>query len=373
MWIESAVVNKTTKNALWVEKYKPIKLKDYIGNKNEIDTALNWLKDFKILKSKPNSDKLEFNNFPKVLLLSGEPGVGKTSLAHLLLKENGYHVIEHNSSNIRGKKNIEKFFRKSLSYDYILDVFNNYQNPLSLIMDEIDTLCLGGADKGGMNELLSIIKEDRKRKNKENLIITNPIICTYNDFTDKKLNELKKYSVHLNIKKPNNRTLGILLRRIIKGESLKIQKKYHKIIISYANNDYRRLIFILEFLTINNKEISDQNIQDMYNKFMEKDKEFNLEETIISIFDKKLDINDMFHIFNNETFKIPLYIHENCVNFVKKCSSLDYNQKIYVLTKLLNYCSKSDYLHTFIFNNKFWNLFLCKCIIWCNKTELFIK
>ena len=33
-------------------------------------------------------------------------------------------------------------------------------------MDEIDTLCLGGADKGGMNELLSIIKEDRKKKGK---------------------------------------------------------------------------------------------------------------------------------------------------------------------------------------------------------------
>ena len=104
MWIESPEIKNITKNCLWVEKYKPKTLKEYIGNKHEIETAQKWLKDFNILRSKDKSEKLQFNNFPKVLLLSGEPGVGKTSLAHLLLKENGYHIIEHNSSNIRGKK-----------------------------------------------------------------------------------------------------------------------------------------------------------------------------------------------------------------------------------------------------------------------------
>ena len=168
---------------------------------------------------------------------------------------------------------------------------------------------------------------------------------------------MKKYSVHLHIKKPKKKTLGILLRKIIKNESLKIPKQYHKIIIEYANYDYRRLIFILEFLTKNNKEITNQHINDLHNKFMKKDKEFNLEETILSIFNEKLNINDMFYIFNNETFKIPLYIHENCINFIKKCKSLEHSQKIEILTKLMNYCSKSDYLHTYIFNNKFWNLF----------------
>lgn len=357
MWIESPEIKNITKNCLWVEKYKPKTLKDYIGNKHEIETAQKWLKDFNILRSKDKSEKLQFNNFPKVLLLSGEPGVGKTSLAHLLLKENGYHVIEHNSSNIRGKKNIEKYFRKSLSYDYILDVFNNYNNPLSLIMDEIDTLCLGGADKGGMNELLSIIKEDRKRKGKDNILISYPIICTYNDFTDKKLTELKKYSVHLHIKNPDKKTLGILLRKIIKNESIKIPRKYHNVIIKYANNDYRRLIFILECLAKSNCEITDENINNLHDKFMEKNKEFNLENTILLIFNKKININDMFYIFNNETFKIPLYIHENCVNYIKSCENLEHNQKIEILTKLMNYCSKSDYLHTYIFNNKYWNLF----------------
>ena len=357
MWIESSVIDKTEKDILWVEKYKPKKLSEYIGNRKEIKQAKEWLEKFKIIRSKADFEKLNFNDFSKVLLLSGEPGVGKTSLAHLLLKDAGYHIIEHNSSNIRGKKNIEKFFRKSLSYNYILDIFNDYQTPLSLIMDEIDTLCLGGSDKGGMNELLSIIKEDRKRKNKENILITNPIICTYNDFSDKKLTELKKYSLHLHIKKPDNRTLSILLKRIMKGESLKIPSKFQKDIIAYAKNDYRRLIFILEYLATNNKEITEESIIELKQKFMEKDKEFNLEETIISIFNQKLKINDMFHIFNNETFKIPLYIHENCINFIKKCSSLEYDQKVEILTQFMNYCSKSDYLHTFIFNKKFWNLF----------------
>ena len=57
----------------FLEKYKPKTLKDIYGNKVKINKAIEWIKNF---------DK----NEKKLLLLSGPPGVGKTSLAHIILK-----------------------------------------------------------------------------------------------------------------------------------------------------------------------------------------------------------------------------------------------------------------------------------------------
>ena len=41
------------------------------------------------------------------MLLSGPPGIGKTSSAHVVAKEAGYEVIEFNASDVRSKKSLE--------------------------------------------------------------------------------------------------------------------------------------------------------------------------------------------------------------------------------------------------------------------------
>jgi replication factor C subunit 1 len=46
-------------------------------------------------------------NTTKALLITGPPGVGKTTSAHLCAKLEGYAVIELNASNIRSKKLLE--------------------------------------------------------------------------------------------------------------------------------------------------------------------------------------------------------------------------------------------------------------------------
>lgn len=43
----------------------------------------------------------------KAALISGPPGIGKTSAARIICKQLGYEVIETNASDIRNKNSIQ--------------------------------------------------------------------------------------------------------------------------------------------------------------------------------------------------------------------------------------------------------------------------
>ena len=72
--------------------------------------AIDWLNRL----HRPASLKTKFKhpgknglNTTKALLITGPPGVGKTTSAHLCAKLEGYTVIELNASDVRSKKLLE--------------------------------------------------------------------------------------------------------------------------------------------------------------------------------------------------------------------------------------------------------------------------
>jgi len=81
---------------LWVEKYRPKTVDGYVfRDENQRKQITTWIKD----KSIPH------------LLLSGSPGIGKTTLAKMLIREIGieeYDVLEMNASRERGIKEVQE-------------------------------------------------------------------------------------------------------------------------------------------------------------------------------------------------------------------------------------------------------------------------
>ena len=59
---------------LWVDKYKPRSSRELVGNTTLVATLQQWLHDW--------ADGSKTSK--KAVLLSGAPGIGKTSAAHII-------------------------------------------------------------------------------------------------------------------------------------------------------------------------------------------------------------------------------------------------------------------------------------------------
>jgi replication factor C subunit 1 len=78
---------------LLTEKYKPVTTNDLIGNKCNVDSLIQWLKDWDNINIHGNKKKVKAsfgswrsapNLNAKAALISGPPGIGKTSTARIV-------------------------------------------------------------------------------------------------------------------------------------------------------------------------------------------------------------------------------------------------------------------------------------------------
>lgn len=101
---------------LWTEKYAPTSIKDIIGNKSLVEKLQRWLHDWYVLElsrvdCRPKNVKTNFKKpgpdgmgLYRAVCLSGPPGIGKTTSAHLVAKLEGYDILEYNASDTRNEK-----------------------------------------------------------------------------------------------------------------------------------------------------------------------------------------------------------------------------------------------------------------------------
>jgi replication factor C subunit 1 len=110
---------------LWTQRYAPQTLKEICGNKGQVEKLQQWLHDWycclivsdalaygmlyrsgslKCGFKKPGKNGM---NVFRAVMLTGPPGIGKTTSAHLCAKLEGFTPIELNASDARSKKLVE--------------------------------------------------------------------------------------------------------------------------------------------------------------------------------------------------------------------------------------------------------------------------
>ncbi len=383
--------------------FTPKKLDDFLIYDKEIKECKKWFQEYNLS-----------NKNPKILMLIGKKGCGKSLLAELLLKEFHYDKKEFNDEQLT-KKQINELFKNAIHYKN-LNEFKKEKTKFGFIFDNIETLLETG-DNIIFNELISIIKNSKKseikreknviknekkskknknkkeieniqqveenedyenyenniflnHKNNENcnivngkndILLYNPIICTCNYTNDKKMNELKKLCKVIDLGKPSENDLNIIVDKMSFIYHFEIKDHIKNEIYEYCEYDIRKIITAIKnILDFNNfKGVISKNEFKTYVLIYGKvDLNCQLNEATMKVLHDKITCDDANVLYSFDTLLIPLMIHHNLLNYIKNCifkkesilkKDEEFKEKFEIYEKSLEHICIYDELQTSVY------------------------
>lgn len=201
---------------LWTEKYAPRTIDETVGQEKQIAAIRSFLDRFPEERS---------------MLLTGPPGVGKTSTVTAVAKERDLELIELNASDFRKQADIESKIGAALGQ------MSLFHRGKIVLIDEVDGIS-GRYDRGGASALAKLIDTARF-----------PVFLTANDADQSKLKGLRKASSVVEFDKVPYRTIAEVLERIARIERLDYDEQALLDLAGASGGDLRAAITDLQLLS----------------------------------------------------------------------------------------------------------------------------
>jgi DNA polymerase III delta prime subunit len=271
-------------HSLWVEKYRPSKLDDYVGNEH--------------LKSKV-SGYIENEDVPH-LLFFGKAGTGKTTLAKLIVSSIECDFMMINASdenNVETVRNKVKNFASSMG-------FKKYK---IIILDEFDYMTPQA------QAILRNLMETFSRHCR--FILT----CNY---IEKIIEPIQSRCQTFQITPPTKKDVAIQMSKILKSESVEFDPKDLVPIIDSSYPDIRKIINTCQLNSLKGKlQVDVQNLLDNDYKLKvlevlksnddKRNKYMKIRQTVLD--SKATDFSDLYTLLYE---KVDDYAGENTANVI---------------------------------------------------------
>lgn len=217
-------------------------------------------------------------------------------------------------------------------------------------MDEIDGMNSG--DKGGINSLITLIRNKKTKRQKTESISPNPIFCISTKEIDKKIGELMKVCNTYEISNPSTDQIS----NIIKIRMPLINNIEN--ILQLVQCDLRKLENIFNIYT----KTPDLLHSSSFNKYVKT--KYTVESSKI-IVKQLFDNNNSFHNNNslmneNDRTIVGLLWHENISDIIQNDNI---SKTLSFYNKILENISFSDYIDRLIFQKQIWQLNELSCYI----------
>ncbi|XP_059019340.1 replication factor C subunit 1 [Mustela lutreola] len=366
---DSSEKNKV-EHLLWVDKYKPTSLKTIIGQQGDQSCAnklLRWLQNWHRSPSEDTKRAAKFGKFAgkddgssfKAALLSGPPGVGKTTTASLVCQELGYSYVELNASDTRSKNSLKEIVAESLNNTSITGFYSTSQHGSggpthsistkhALIMDEVDGMA-GSEDRGGIQELIGLIKHTKI-----------PIICMCNDRNHPKIRSLVHYCFDLRFQRPRVEQIKGAMMSIAFKEGLKIPPPAMNEIILGANQDIRQVLHNLSMWCARSKALTyDQAKADSHRA--KKDIRLGPFDVARKVFaageeTAHMSLMDKSDLFFHDYSIAPLFVQENYVHVKPVAAGGDMKKHLMLLSRAADSICDGDLVDRQIRSKQNWSL-----------------
>jgi chromosome transmission fidelity protein 18 len=233
---------KPRRTLMWTEKYRAKNFMELVGDDRTHRQVLRWLKAWDplvfpksgkakpVVSKRPGAEVQEEKAHRKILLLTGPPGLGKTTLAHVCARQAGYEVMEINASDERSRDVVKGRIRTSVGTESVktgatvtsrTGRVEKNARPLCVVVDEVDGVVggSGGSGEGGfIKALIDLILLDqknssgigassgyaKKKKKGDDFRLMRPLILICNDVYHPALRPLRQSSFAeiIHIRKP---------------------------------------------------------------------------------------------------------------------------------------------------------------------------
>lgn len=334
---------------LWTVKYAPNDIVQLCGNKGQINKLKTWLSNwFENAKHDFKNPGQDGSGVFRACLISGPPGIGKTSAAHLVANNLGFDVLEKNASDVRSKSLLNSNIKSVLNNTSVVGFFKHRNDveqhandkKFCLIMDEVDGMSSG--DHGGAGALSAFCR-----------ITKMPMILICNDKSLPKMRTFDRVTYDLAFRRPTETEVKARLMTIAHREKIKLDPTIIGQLVQVTNHDIRQMINLLSTVSTTQKSISHNESREFSKSWQKQTvlKPFDITGKLLNgqIYNPSANhsLNDKIDLYFNDIDFTPLMIQENYISTkpTNVKSTLDHLERV---ARAADDISQSDHVNSLI-------------------------